>query len=314
MQARDSSVPEHGEGPSAATVSDQLPRLSVVIAALDGAATIEAQLEAILSQAGAVPCEVLVSDNGSTDDTAAIVARYSNRIPSVRLVDSSDSPGVAHARNRGADAASSAVIAFCDQDDVVGAGWLAAMIAALETHEVVAGRLEHDLLNPPWVVEALGRPQADGLIAYEGGGHLPFAFGCTLGVRRELHRALGGFDERFIKGSEDTDYCWRLQLRGHRLAFVPDAVTHYRFRDDLKGLFRQARAYGESEVLLYKKHRALGLARLRRPWRNALRLWLGALRATVRARNPVSRAVAAWNWGQRIGRLTASINYGVLFP
>jgi GT2 family glycosyltransferase len=222
--------------------------------------------------------------------------------------------GVAHARNVGADAASGASIAFCDQDDVVAARWLSVMIAALEQHEVVAGRLEHDFLNPPWMVEALGRPQAHGLLTYEEGGYMPFAFGCALGVRTELHRALGGFDEEFVKGSEDADYCWRLQRRGHRPVFVPDAVTHYRFRRDLRGVFSQARVCGEGEVLLYKKHRALGLPRLQRPWRKALRLWLGAVWASVRATDQVKRAIAAWASGQRIGRLTASITNGVLFP
>jgi GT2 family glycosyltransferase len=276
--------------------------------------TIGAQLDALEAQHADAGCEVIVSDNGSTDDTAEVARGYSARHPWIKLIDSSDRPGVAHARNVGVDAASAASIAFCDQDDVVGAGWLAAMVSALEQHEFVAGRLEHDLLNPPWVVEALGRPQAEGLLWYEEGGHLPFAFGCTLGVRKEIHHTAGGFDERFVKGAEDTDYCWRLQLLGHRLVFIPDAVTHYRFRHDLVGLFRQARAYGESEVQLYKKHQAVGLPRLRRPWVKALRLWLGAIRATLRARDRARRATAAWTWGQRIGRLTASLTQRVPFP
>ena len=120
---------------------------------------------------------------------------------------------------------------------------------------------------------------------YEGGAYFPYAFGCTLGVKAALHNAVGGFDELFTNGCEDADYCWRLQLEGADLVFFWDVVTHYRHRDDLLGIYRQARDYGAAETLLYLKHRPLGLPYVPRPLSKAIREWLATIRAFVSARD-----------------------------
>lgn len=280
--------------------------LSVVIACLDGAATLGEQLDALVAQETPEPWEVVVSDNGSRDGSHELVREYAARFEHVRLVDSSDRSGLAHARNAGARAAAGRSVAFCDQDDRVAPGWLAAMVEALRRHELVAGRLEHDLLNEPWAIEVRGRPQTEHLLEYEPGWP-PFAFGCTLGVRMQLHQRLGGFDERFEKGAEDTDYCWRAQRAGANLVFVPEAVTHYRCRHNLGGVFRQARDYGESEVHVYAKHRTLGLPPARRPLRRGVRRWLATGRAFARARSRRELALALWMLGLGIGHALGSL-------
>lgn len=282
-----------------------------MIACRNGAATLAEQLDALLAQEAPIEWELIVSDNGSTDGSRELVARYES--PRLRLVDSSDRPGLSHARNVGAREARGGSIAFCDQDDRVATGWLAAMAAALDGHELVAGRLEHDLLNEPWTVEVRGRPQSERLLEYEQGWP-PFAFGCTIGVRKELHERLGGFDESFSSGAEDADYCWRARQAGAELVLVEEALTHYRFRHDLRGVYRQARDYGEGEARLYAKHRPLGLPRARRPLRRAARLWAATGRSFLRARTRGGLGIAVWLLGQRIGRLRGSVRGRVLLP
>jgi glycosyltransferase involved in cell wall biosynthesis len=289
-------------------------RLTVVIACLNGERTLGRQLDALLRQTVDVWWEIVVSDNGSSDGSREIVETYAARNDSVRLVDSSAQRGLAHARNVGASAARGRDLAFCDQDDEVAPGWASAMLAALDQHDFVAGALEHDRLNEPWTIAVRGRPQAEGLLEYPELEYLPFAFGCTLGVRRALHEAIGGFDPSFTNGCEDADYCWRMQRLGHELAFVPEAVTHYRFRADLAGIYRQARDYGRSEARLYAKHRALGLPRLRHPWLRALRAWASTLRSSLTPVTRSRRAAALWRLGQRVGRLTGSLHHRVLLP
>lgn len=290
--------------------------LSVVIACRNGEETLGQQLDALLSQEADRPWELLVSDNGSTDGSRDLVERRRVDFPHLRLVDSSDRPGLAHARNFGARTATGAALAFCDQDDVVASGWVQAMLDALAVHPVVAGRLEHDLLNERWTIDVRGRPQELGLLQYEDAEYLPFVFGCTLGVARDLHERIGGFDETFSKGAEDADYCWRLQRLGYTVALVPEAVTHYRFRHDLRAIYRQARDYGESEALLYSRHRPHGLPPVSRPWRKVSREWLAAAKALGLApvRGRAGRAVALWRLGQRVGRARGSIRHGVFFP
>lgn len=287
--------------------------LSVVIACFNGAEALGRQLDALLSQRASARFEVIVADNGSTDGSRELVERYRSRSEAVRIVDASDSRGLAHARNVGAAAARGELLAFCDQDDEVAPGWLDAMADALAKHDVVAGRLEHDALNEPWAIAVRGRPQAEGLVEWETPGSPPFAFGCTLGVRRAVHEEMGGFDETFERGCEDVDYCWRLQAAGYPLVFEPSAVTHYRLRHSLRGLFRQARAYGESEAQLYRKHRALGLPPIRRPWLKGVRLWSATARAFARARSRPGLALGLWLLGQRVGRAKGSVEHRVVF-
>jgi GT2 family glycosyltransferase len=288
--------------------------LSVVIACFNGAETLDRQLAALLGQRAAAPFEVIVADNGSTDGSRELAERYRRQSEAVRIVDASDTRGLAHARNVGAAAAVADALAFCDQDDEVAPGWVDAMAGALAKHQVVAGRLEHDALNQPWAIAVRGRPQSDRLVEWEVEGSPPFAFGCTLGVRRAVHETIGGFDETFVRGCEDVDYCWRLQSAGYPLVFEPAAVTHYRLRHSLRGLYRQALAYGESEAQLFRKHRALGLPRIRRPWLKAARIWVGTARALARSRSRAERAVAVWLLGQRVGRAKGSVKHRVLFP
>jgi len=284
-----------------------------VLASFNGAATLAEQLDALLAQDAPVEWEIVVSDNGSTDGSKELVERYSAQSPLIRLVDSSGRPGLSHARNAGVRHARGRSVAFCDQDDRVAPGWLAAMANGLRDHELVAGRLEHDLLNDPWTIEVRGRPQTEELLEYAE-GWLPFAFGCTLGVRKELHDRLGGFDEAFVNGAEDADYAWRAQQAGAWLILLEDAVTHYRLRHDLGGVYRQARNYGDSEVRLFAKHRPLGLPPARRPLRKAARLWAATGRAFLRARSRGDLGVAVWLLGQRVGRLRGSLGSRILLP
>jgi len=284
--------------------------LSVIIAALNGAATIGEQLEALSTQTTTRRWELVVADNGSRDATLEIVRSYVESVPRLRIVDASDRRGLSYARNAAAAASAGRSLAFCDHDDRVAAGWLEAMAAALEANELVAGRLEHDLLNEPWTIDVRGRPQTDGLLQYADDWP-PFAFGCTLGVRLSLHQRLGGFDETLAIGAEDADYCWRAQQLGAELVFAPGAVTHYRLRRNLTAIYRQARNYGESEAQLYAKHRPLGLRRIDHPLRRGARLWVATAAAFARAWSHGRLGVAVWLLGQRVGRLRGSLHFHV---
>jgi len=61
---------------------------------------------------------------------------------------------------------------------------------------------------------------------------------------RQTSELIGGFDETMLK-LQDTDYCWRIQLVGIKLHFLPDAVVHYRLRDKVEDLYDQARLWGK---------------------------------------------------------------------
>ncbi len=245
-------------------------KLSVVIPCLNAAATLATQLDALAGQSWPGEWEVIVADNGSTDGSRELAASYRDRLPGLRVVDASHRRGQAHARNAGAAAATGDALLFCDADDEVAPGWLAAMGRALALYEFVACRYDNERLNPAWVRRTHLNPQKDGLTRYDYPPYLPHAGGGGLGVLRRVHEEVGGFDES-MPALEDTDYCWRIQRAGHPLVFAPDAVVNIRHRHDHGSIFRQGVSYGQHNVLIYKKYRALGMPRL--GWLPGLSRW-----------------------------------------
>ncbi|MGE5233636.1 MAG: glycosyltransferase family 2 protein [Acidobacteriota bacterium] len=287
-------------------------KLSVLIPCLDAEGTLGAQLEALAGQSWDDDWEVIVADNGSRDRSRAIVEEWRRRVPGLRLVDAGDRRGQAHARNLAAAAASGEGLLFCDADDVVAPGWLAAMGRALGEYEFVASRYDYQLLNPPWVQRNHLNPQRDGLPTYDYPTFLPHAGGGGLGVRRAVHVAVGGFDES-LPALEDTDYCWRIQLAGHALHFVPDAVVNVRHRGDLGGIFRQGVSYGRHNVLIYRRYRGRGMPRLGL-LPGLLRWGTLALRTPILLLTRAGRARWLWQLGWRVGRIRGCLAYRVVAP
>lgn len=286
--------------------------LSVILPSHNGARTIGNQLEALARQRWSGEWELVFVDNRSTDDTRAIAESYRDRLPSLSVISCDERNGIPYALNCGIEAARGTSIVICNDDDEVAPGWLAAMGDALREHEVVAGSLEQERLNQDWMIGVRGRPQTDGLPEWGFLPYFPFAFGATIGVRRTLHDAIGGFDEDLALAAEDMDYSWRLQLAGAAIHFVPEAVTHYRMRSDLRGLWRQAYNYGVGNVLVYKKHLALGLAPAPHPWRRGVRAWLGLGKRLLLAWSKPRVALFVWHLGLRMGMLRASLEQRVV--
>jgi glycosyltransferase involved in cell wall biosynthesis len=278
------------------TLGGTSPAISVVIPARDAAATLGAQLDALLAQDPGVEWEIVVADNGSRDGTRDLVERYNAREPRVRLVDASDRAGVSHTRNVGIRAARASHIAMCDADDVVAPSWLRTISRALEDHDFVGGPLELDLLNAPEVVETRGRALGDG--PGDFGGVLAFAHSCNVGFHRELVDRCGGFDERLPAG-EDVDLSLRFTLEGSPLFFEPEAVVHYRYRTGGAALYRQARSYGRVKAELRRRFAAAGLD-VRdggRAWRRAA--WL--VRHAGLLRDAAGRSRWLWTAGGVVG-------------
>jgi glycosyltransferase involved in cell wall biosynthesis len=279
--------------------------LSVVMACRNAAQTVAVQLEALARQEWGEDWELIVVDNGSTDETLEIVERFQRRFPTLRVVDASDRRGAAHALNAGVSAAQGEAIAFCDADDEVARGWVSAMGDALQRFEFVAGWSDLVKLNDPWLRETREPQPRDRLPTLPYPPHLPYAGTCALGIRRRLHELVGGFDESLLV-LHDTDYCIRVQQRGVPLELVPEAVVHYRYRRSWRGIFGQARSYAEASALIQKRY---GPPKL--DWRWPLRLWKPVLGALGRSYRRSDRAKLAWLLGWQVGRYQGSLRHRV---
>src|SRR5690349_12736813 len=192
------------------------PRLSVVIPCYNAASTLGEQLSALARQTTHYSWEVVISDNGSRDDTIAIAKAFRDRLPALQIIDATARRGAAYARNAGARAARGDALLFCDADDVMGDGYLEAMGEAIERHRFVACRYDFQRLNTSWLAAARGgdgQGQGQGLAGGYCHPTLPYAGAGGLGIAKSVHDAVDGFDMtlKAMAGQEDTDYCIRVQ-------------------------------------------------------------------------------------------------------
>ena len=284
--------------------------VSVVVPALNAAAVIRDQLEALTAQSHTGPMEIIIADNGSADGTRSIVQAWSKRDPRVRLIDANRGRGANVARNAGAHSAIGQLLLFCDADDVVHPDWVAAMAAAAGVGEVLGGRLDDELLNDATVRSwrQVGAHNRLPIFA----DFLPFAMTANMAVHSSVFHDLGGFDESYPHGCDDVDFCWRAQLEGFRLSYVPDAIVFYRLRTQLRSLVRQSYDYGRWTPALFRRFGEHGMPR------SGARQGLGAWRALVRSaprmwRHRGERGVWAAMAARRVGRLVGSARERTLY-
>lgn len=267
---------------------------------LNGAPWIGQQLDALARQRGwSEPWEVVVADNGSTDGTQDLVRSRTASFPvPLRLVDASERPGVSHARNVGASAASGAALAFCDCDDVVSDGWVAGAAAALSGSACVVG-FNRELTSPLDPAGPLLNPQ--GLVGR--GIH-----GCNFGVRRDAYFAVGGFDEGLPPyGCDDSEFSLRLLQDGYQIVPAPGMDLFFRPTVGLRRTLRKVYLSGIAETVVWSRHpRAFSSQLSLRAVLLELALWPVRAGTQVRSRRISRRALArsaVTAWAHVVGYL-----------
>jgi GT2 family glycosyltransferase len=225
------------------------PMVSVVVASYNGGRTLGTCLES-LRHLNYPRYEVILVDDGSTDDTPAIAQAF----PEVRTL-RHENRGLSAARNTGIAAAEGEIVAFTDSDCRADQDWLRYLVGALlGTEDVGIGG--HNFLPPDdslvaaAVMVSPGGP-AHVMLTDKEVEHIP---GCNMAFYKWALEEIGGFDPTFRQAGDDVDICWRLQQRGHKLGFSPAGfVWHYR-RSTVKAYLKQQAGYGEAEALLARKH------------------------------------------------------------
>ena len=271
--------------------------------------TVGRQLEALARQECEIEWELVVVNNGSTDGTLAIVTDALPRLANARIADGSTKVGLAYARNVGCRGARGEVLLFCDADDEVDRHWVATMTQAVDDADFVGGTLHREQLNRREWLGDRGAASED-LIAWTG--FLPYPSGASSGVRASVFRALGGFDESYVGGAEDTNFFWRAHLAGYVGCFAPAAIVHYRERSTLRSVAKQFYGYGAQHPHLYRDFRDQGMPSSR--WRSGLKFWARLVIDAPRAwSSPAGRR--QWvRWAARgVGRISGSVRYRTLY-
>ncbi|MFF2351099.1 glycosyltransferase family 2 protein [Kitasatospora sp. NPDC058115] len=261
--------------------------VSVVIPARNAERTIAGQLEALGRQTYPDPWEVIVVENGSSDGTRGLLRSWQRRMPRLRVT-FAGAAGVNRARNIGCRQADGEFVLLCDADDVAAPGWVAGLVDALRTSPAAGGALERRRLNGPLALAARPPKKAPALL--NTFGFLPYPAGANCGFHKELWSRLGGFDESYRGGGDDTEFFWRAQLAGYRLEFAPDAVVHYRHRSETRAIVRQAYGFGRSHPKLYREFAAAGMPSS--PLADAAGAWWGLLAHAPDLLGPTDRRAA----------------------
>jgi len=193
-------------------------RASVIIPARNAQATLGRTLACLAGQQTEVRFETIVVDDGSQDATAAVAEAAPGRVRVLRQ----RAEGPAAARNLGVAESRGEALAFCDADCYPEAGWLEAGVRALESFELVQGR----------VVPEPGVP----LGPYDRSLWIESEVGlwetANLFVSRAFFDRAGGFEDwlRPVAGkamAEDVWFGWRVKRLGARAGFCAEALAHH---------------------------------------------------------------------------------------
>jgi glycosyltransferase involved in cell wall biosynthesis/exo-beta-1,3-glucanase (GH17 family) len=238
------------------------PSLTIAICAYNAASTLDECLRETC-RLDYPRLEIVVVDDGSTDETAVIASRY-DRVRLVRIPHS----GLGAARNAAIHAATGDLIAYLDSDAYPTPEWPYYLALGLDAPDVggVGGPNVAPLDDPigaRQVACAPGGP-VHVLLTDDRAEHVP---GCNMAFWRKVLIDAGGFDPIYTAAGDDVDVCWKVLDRGWKIAFHPAALVWHHRRSGWRAYLRQQRGYGKAETQVAARHpdrfTATGTARWR---------------------------------------------------
>jgi len=250
------------------------PRLSIIIVNFNGGEHLQRCLASLAVHPSQASTEVIVVDNASTDGSDAHATQFAG----VRLVKLRENVGFSAGNNAGIRASSGELLVLLNNDTVVGAGALDALIARLEARpeagvagpRLVDGAGRTELSFGP-MISPLGELRQKVVLALHNRRFGPvtrwverttrreqfvdWVSGACLLVRRRVAEDAGLLDERFFLYTEDVDFCASVRASGWKVLFSPAAeIVHLRGRSRATAVQQSNAAYRRSHLAFYQKH------------------------------------------------------------
>lgn len=225
--------------------NSRAPVASIIILALNQSSHTRACLESIAA-CTPLPHEVILVDNGSTDDTAQFLQAWQKQHPELRVVRNVRNHGFAGGNNQGLALATGRNVVLLNNDTIVTAGWLEGFLETVRQHPAtgLAGPVSNRVSGPQWIEKPgysvpaeLSSFALEWSRAHHGQSvEVPRLVGFCLFARREVIDKIGGLDERFGSGNfEDDDFCARARLAGFQLRIARSVFIHHAGSQTFKG-------------------------------------------------------------------------------
>lgn len=207
--------------------------ISVVVPAHNAAGTIAKCVESLRHQTlPPTDYEILVVDDGSTDETASIAWQAGAEVVQ------QDRGGRAAARNAGIQAAQGDIVCFTDADCFPAPNWLEELTTPFKNPEIIGSKGTYASDQPELVARFVQLEYEDKYDLLKGQERIDFIDTYSAAYRRQVLLANNCFDENFPY-LEDQELSFRLAARGYNMIFRPKAVVRHLHSDTLAGYFRK---------------------------------------------------------------------------
>lgn len=218
--------------------------ISIVILNWNGKHFLEQFLPTLVKYTTTPGAEIVVADNGSTDDSMLFMEK---EFPSIRTIRLEKNHGFSGGYNRALEQIDSTYYLLLNSDIEVTEGWLAPLLEVMEENERVAA-CTPKILNyhqkthfeyagaAGGFIDSFGYPFCRGRIfdameedlgQYDDSTEIFWGTGACLMVRSDLWKEIDGLDEQFFAHMEEIDLCWRLKRRGHVILSVPSSMVYH---------------------------------------------------------------------------------------
>lgn len=239
-------------------------KVSLYIPCFNAAKTIQFCLEAIFKQSYSLK-EIVVVDDGSSDETIEIVSRYP-----VRLIKHTHNQGLVAARNTAIKNINTEFIASLDADCLPNSDWLKQLMNRFTSPKIagVGGRLLESYSSSAF---DLWRSVHMKQYWKDKETTPPFLFGSNTVFRKKALVNIRLYNENYKSNYEDVDVSNRLKKRGYILIYEPEAIVHHLRSDDIcsilnsywkwnLGYYQKKRYYSNQRKFIFKVRDNLGLA------------------------------------------------------
>jgi glycosyltransferase involved in cell wall biosynthesis len=225
-------------------------KISFLVPAWNAERTLEKALNSIVAQRTDHEKEVIIIDDGSTDNTFGLAKKFAPMYPEVSVI-SKRNGGEASALNVGLQKVTGDFIAIIEADVELEPGWLNKILPWFDDPAVIgAGGTLVTSRDEPWIARIAGYEVERKFASKERyPRHITSANAL---YRSEAFKNAGMFNEKLVNASLDSDFNGRLIALGHKLAHVRDAMAFHYYKPTLIGYL--ARNYAYARYRFYVKN------------------------------------------------------------